>query len=69
MQMLAHPDVNEMAFNYWIFTKQKTIQFQQMEHIVTRGECERFVKEKIYEYLKLLKEWVLENKTTVLERM
>lgn len=69
MQMLAHPDVNEMAFNYWIFTKQKTIQFQQMEHIVTRKECERFVKEKIYEYLKLLKEWVLENKTTVLERM
>jgi len=69
MQMLAHPETNEMSFNYWVFTKQKKIQFQRIEHIVTREECERFVKEKIYEYLKWLKEWTLKNDTTVLERM
>ena len=54
MMMLANLDCNEVAFNYWVFTKQKTIQFQQIEHIVTREECERFVKEKMYSYLEKL---------------
>ena len=69
MQMLAHPEVNEMWFNYRVFTKQKTIQLQKLEKIVTREECEQFVKEKLYEYLKRLKEWSLECNSTVIERM
>lgn len=69
MMMLANPDVDEIAFNYRIFSKQKTIQFQRVEHILSREECEKFVKEKLFEYLKRLKEWTLENRTTVLDRI
>jgi hypothetical protein len=54
MMMLAHPDVSEILFTYWVFTKQKTIQFQKIEHTVTREEARRFVKEKMYDYLEKL---------------
>lgn len=69
MMMLANPDCNEVAFNYWVLTKQKTIQFQQIEHIVTREECERFVKEKMYDYLEKLNNGEVEWKSTALDRM
>lgn len=69
MMFLAHPEISEIMFTYWVFSKQRTIQFQRLEHYITREEAEKFVKEKIFEYLKMLKEWNLENKTTVLDRM
>lgn len=69
MQMLIHPEVNEIAFNYRIFTLQKTIQFQQIEHIVTREEAFKFVKKTMYEYLSKLKSWDTNLDWTILERM
>lgn len=69
MMMLAHPDVSEILFTYWVFTKQKTIQFQQIEHRVTREEARRFVKEKMYDYLEKLNNWQLDWESTALERM
>jgi hypothetical protein len=54
MMMLANPDCDEISFNYWVFTKQKTIQFQKIERTVTREEALRFVKDKMYDYLEKL---------------
>ena len=69
MMMLAHPETDEIGFNYWVFTKQKTIQLQKIEKILNREECERFVKEKMYDYLEKLSKWDLETNSTVLDRM
>jgi len=69
MMMLANPGCNEVAFYYWVFTKQKTIQFQQIEHIVTKEEALRFVKDKMYDYLEKLNNGELEWKSTALDRM
>lgn len=69
MMMLAHPETNEIWFNYWVFTKQKTIQFQQIEHIVSRDEATRFVKDKMYDYLEKLSKGELNGESTVLDRM
>lgn len=69
IMMLAHPETNEIAFNYWVYTKQKTIQLQQIEHILTRDECEKFVREKMYQYLEKLARGDIDWKSTVLDRM
>lgn len=69
MMMLANPDCDEISFNYWVFTKQKTIQFQKIERTVTREEALRFVKDKMYDYLEKLNNGELDWKTTALDRM
>ena len=69
MMMLANPGCSEVAFYYWVFTKQKTIQFQRIEHIVTKEEALRFVKDKMYDYLEKLNNGELEWKSTALDRM
>ena len=50
-QFLAHPEVETISFSYLIFTKQKTIQHQNITRMVTREEAEEFVKSKLYDYL------------------
>lgn len=50
-QFLQHPELEEIPFTYLVFTKQKTIQKQEITHIIKRDEAEDFVKEKLYQYL------------------
>lgn len=69
MQMLAHPEVNEIDFNYRIFTKQKKIQFQEMPMHLTREWATEFVKTSLFEYLKQLKKWDIQYEDSSLDRM
>ena len=68
-QFLAHPDVDTLAFSYLVFTKQKTIQHQNITHMVTREEAEGFVKQKLYEYLLWVHKGEIETTENSLERM
>lgn len=68
-QFLAHPDVDTLAFSYLIFTKQKTIQHQNITHMVTREEAEEFVKQKLYEYLLWVHKGEIETTENSLLRM
>lgn len=68
-QFLAHPEVENIAFSYLVFTKQKTIQHQNITHIVTRQQAEDFVKEKLYQYLLWVHKWEIEASEGSLDRM
>ena len=68
-QFLAHPEVDTIAFSYLIFTKQKTIQHQNITRMVTREEAEEFVKQKLYEYLLWVHNGNIEATENSLDRM
>lgn len=68
-QFLAHPEVDTISFSYLIFTKQKTIQHQNITRIVTREEAEEFVKSKLYDYLLWVHNGVYEATEDSLLRM
>lgn len=68
-QFLAHPEVDTISFSYLIFTKQKTIQHQNITRIVTREETEEFVKSKLYDYLLWVHNGVYEASENSLDRM
>lgn len=69
MQFLAHPDLQEMDFVYRIFTKQKTIQFQEMVMHIKREWAFEFVRSTLFEYLKRLKKGEIESSTEALDRL
>lgn len=68
-QFLQHPDIEAIAFSYLVFTKQKTIQHQNITHIVKRTEAEEFVKEKLYDYLVWVHKGEIQATEESLERM
>lgn len=68
-QFLAHPDINLIPFSYLVFTKQKKIQHQCITKLMEREECEKFVKEKLIEYLTKVKKWEIETSDDSLDRM
>jgi len=68
-QFLAHPEVDTLAFSYLVFTKQKTIQHQNITRFVTREEAEGFVKQKLYEYLLWVHKGEIETTENSLDRM
>ena len=68
-QFLQHPDIDAISFSYLVFTKQKTIQHQNITHIVKRQEAEDFVKDKLYQYLLGVHKWEIETTEDSLSRM
>lgn len=68
-QFLQHPELEEIPFTYLVFTKQKTIQKQEITHIIKRDEAEDFVKEKLYQYLLWIHKWDIQTTEWSLERM
>ncbi len=69
MQMLVHPELQEMDFVYRIFTKQKTIQFQEMVMHMKREWVFEFVRSTLFEYLKRLKKWEIVQDSSALDRL
>lgn len=69
MQMLVHPELQEMDFVYRIFTKQKTIQFQEMIMHMKRDWVFEFVRSTLFEYLKRLKKWEIVQSSSALDRL
>lgn len=68
-QFLAHPDIESVSFSYLVFTKQKTIQHQNITHIIKRDEAEEFVKQKLYDYLLWVHKGQIEITEGSLDRM
>lgn len=68
-QFLQHPELEEIPFTYLVFTKQKTIQKQEITHIIKRQEAEDFVKNTLYQYLLWVHKWDIETTEWSLERM
>lgn len=68
-QFLQHPDLNEIAFTYLVFTKQKKIQFQDITHYIKREEAEEFVRQKLYDYLIWVHEGNIQATEDSLSRM
>lgn len=68
-QFLQHPEIDAISFSYLVFTKQKTIQHQNITHVIKREEAEEFVKEKLYDYLLWVHKGEIETTEWSLERM
>ena len=68
-QFLQHPEMERIAFSYLVFTKQKTIQHQNITHIIERKEAEDFVKDKLFKYLLWVHKWEIETTEESLDRM
>lgn len=68
-QFLQHPELDMIAFSYLVFTKQKTIQHQNITHIIKRDEAEQFVKEKLYDYLLWVHKGNIQTTESSLDRM
>lgn len=68
-QFLQHPEIDAISFSYLVFTKQKTIQHQNITHVITREEAEKFVKEKLYDYLLCVHTWEIKPTEDSLLRM
>lgn len=69
MQFLAHPEKEEISFTYLVFQKLKTIKLQDITHVVTREECEKFVWDKLKEYLTKVHSWEIIPSEWALERL
>lgn len=69
MQFLAHPDVENISFSYLIFIKNKKIKLQNMTHVLTKEECETFVREKLREYLTKVHNWEINTSEEALDRL
>lgn len=69
MQFLAHPTIENIAFSYIIFIKNKKIKLQNMTHILTREECETFVRDRLKEYLTKVHNGEIKTSEEALDRM
>lgn len=69
MQFLQNPDLEEIPFSYLVVTKQATPQLQDITHIITREEAEKFVKDKLYDYLLGVHKGEIETTEWSLDRM
>lgn len=69
MQFLAHPEKENISFSYLIYQKNKKIKLQDMTHILTREECEKFVWDKLKEYLTKVHSWEIIPSEWALERL
>lgn len=69
MQFLAHPNLESISFTYLIFIKNKTPKLQAMTHILTKEECETFVREKLKEYLTKVHSWEIKTSEEALDRL
>ena len=68
MNMLAN-DVSEIKFTYLVTVKNKKMLLQEMEHTLTREECEKFVYDKLYQYCLWLHNGTIEDNSTAMQRM
>lgn len=69
IQFLSHPEIENISFSYLIFQKNKKILLQDMTKILTRKECEDFVREKLKEYLTKVKRWEIKTSEEALDRL
>ena len=69
MQFLAHPNAERIAFSYIIFIKNKKIKLQNITHVLTKEECEKFVWEKLKEYLSKVHSWEIKTSEEALDRL
>lgn len=68
-QFLQHPELEEIPFTYLVFTKQKTIQLQDITRTIKRQEAEDFVKDKLYQYLLWVHKGDIETSEWSLDRI
>ena len=68
MNMLAN-DISEIKFTYLVTVKNKKMLLQEMEHTLTREECEKFVYDKLYQYCLWLHNGTIEDNSTAMQRM
>lgn len=69
MQFLSHPELEKIAFSYIIFIKNKKIKLQDMTHILTRKECETFVRDRLKEYLTKVHNGEIKTSEEALDRL
>lgn len=68
-QFLQHPELENIAFSYLVFTKQKKMQHQCITRIITRQEAEDFVRDRLYQYLLWVHKWEIKTSEWSLDRM
>lgn len=69
MQFLAHPDLKTILFSYLVFIKNKSPKLQEIKHILTKEECETFVRDKLKEYLTKVHNWEIKTSEEALDRL
>lgn len=69
MQFLAHPELEKISFSYLIFIKNKAPKLQVMTHVLTREECETFVRDKLKEYLTKVHNGEIKTSEEALDRL
>lgn len=69
MQFLAHPDLESISFSYLVFIKNAKPKLQEIKHILTREECETFVRDRLKEYLTKVHNWEIKTSEEALDRL
>ena len=69
MQFLAHPDLKSVSFSYLVFIKNAKPKLQEIKHILTREECETFVRDRLKEYLTKVHNWEIKTSEEALDRL
>lgn len=69
MQFLAHPDLESISFSYLVFIKNAKPKLQEIKHILTREECETFVRDRLKEYLTKVHSWEIKTSEEALDRL
>ena len=69
MQFLSHPELESISFTYLVFIKNAKPKLQDITHILTRWECEAFVRDRLKEYLTKVHNWEIKTSEEALDRL
>lgn len=69
MQFLSHPEVDKISFTYLVFIKNAKPKLQDITHILTREECETFVRDRLREYLTKVHNGEIKTSEEALDRL